>query len=229
VGIPFSVSSRCGSTTSKSGQRYRPPTGVIRLEFIVGNMDVTAALGAQLLATVFRACNNDPRYGRCVLVEIPVPAGIILQPDISIALCFSGCGIPYHPVHHCCRPHPHRHLQPQSSFQGGCVECCSVQMTLLLLRLHWLVGAPRRKQMRLESFHLHSRPKEKFNSSFLSCICRTTTLPSWLLRVADTKKPCVSSLLRAQTCTRKIRCRLSSATRRSGRCNVYVVALIPAV
>jgi len=60
---------------------------------IIGNIDlITATLGAQMLPTVIRGSCDDPRDSRCLLVEIPVPAGITLQSELTMALCVSISG-----------------------------------------------------------------------------------------------------------------------------------------
>lgn len=43
------------------------------------------------LQSVVRPCNN-PSYDPCVLVDIPVPAGIVLRPGVIIRLSVSICG-----------------------------------------------------------------------------------------------------------------------------------------
>jgi len=47
------------------------------------------------LETAVRASSDGPRHGRCVLIEIPVPAGITLRPGAAIALtvCIAGSSI----------------------------------------------------------------------------------------------------------------------------------------
>jgi len=47
------------------------------------------------LETAVRVSSDGPRHGRCVLIEIPVPAGITLRPGAAIALtvCIAGSSI----------------------------------------------------------------------------------------------------------------------------------------
>jgi len=54
----------------------------------------SAAPNLTKLQTAVRASGTDPRYGRCVLVEIPVPAGITLRPGAAISLSVSIAGSP---------------------------------------------------------------------------------------------------------------------------------------
>lgn len=61
---------------------------------VEGNMDLTATLGAHLIPMVVRDFCDAPRYGRCVMIDIAVPAGITLRPNATIVLCVSIAGSP---------------------------------------------------------------------------------------------------------------------------------------
>jgi len=77
------------------------------IECLIGNMRVTATLDVppsaakssartcMRLETAVRVSSDGPRHGRCVLIEIPVPAGITLRPGAAIALtvCIAGSPI----------------------------------------------------------------------------------------------------------------------------------------
>jgi len=68
------------------------------IECLIGNISVTAALKippsavestartCMRLETAVRALSDGPRHSRCVLIEIPVPAGIPLRPGAAIFL-----------------------------------------------------------------------------------------------------------------------------------------------
>jgi len=56
---------------------------------------VLASISMKLQTAVrVRDSSTDPRYGRCVLIEIPVPAGITLRPGAAISLSVSIAGSP---------------------------------------------------------------------------------------------------------------------------------------
>lgn len=73
-----------------------------RLDCVICNISSTVILSvpstlASATCTAFKLQSvvrpsDDPRYGRCVLIEIPVPAGITLRPEAAITLSMSICG-----------------------------------------------------------------------------------------------------------------------------------------
>jgi len=93
---------------------------------------LAADSSGEVHAPILRSCRLQcvpqeatPRYGRCVLIEIPVPAGITLRPGAAISLSVSHRWIPHHPAHPCRWPHPLRHLQPQAGAYRCCMEGCT--------------------------------------------------------------------------------------------------------
>lgn len=58
---------------------------------VAGDISSTHVSSCKLQTTV-RASSIEPGYGRCVLIEVPVPAGIVLRPGalITLHVCIAG-------------------------------------------------------------------------------------------------------------------------------------------
>jgi len=95
---------------------------------------------------VVRVSSDGPRHARCVLIEIPVPTGVTLHPGaaISLTVCIAGSPITLR-IPAAGHIHSATCNHKSEPIRGG-MESCPTQVTLLLSRLHWLQGAPRRRQ-----------------------------------------------------------------------------------